>query len=94
MGKLEYPSKAIDEDADGDAHLDKEAPKVIKYITASKSHEFMIDVVLGPDDGITHDVFKDQEDDAKSDAGDDEDGKDKSGEPDILKSYKGVVYVP
>ena len=92
MGRLVYPSKSIEDDAEGDAHLDKEAPKVVKYLTGSKDHEFMVDVVLGPDEGITHDVFKDQEDEAKSEAGEEEEGK--AGEPDILKSYKGVVYVP
>ena len=59
MGRLVYPSKSIEDDAEGDAHLDKEAPKVVKYLTGSKDHEFMVDVVLGPDEGITHDVFKD-----------------------------------
>ena len=94
MGKLVYPSKEIDDDADGDAHLNKEEPKVVKYLNASQGHEFMIDVVLGPEEGITHDVFKEQEDDVKSEADGEEDGKDKAAETDVLKSYKGVVYVP
>ena len=93
MGKLVYPSKDIDDDADGDAHLDKEAPKVIKYLTASEGHEFMVDVVLTPEEGITHDVFKDQEDDEKNED-EEEEGKEKAAETDVLKSYKGVVYVP
>ena len=94
MGKLVYPSKDIDDDADGDAHLDKENPKVVKYLTASQGHEFMVDVVLGPEDGITHDVFKEQEDEDKEDNEGEEGEKAKSAEVDVLKSYKGVVYVP
>lgn len=46
VGKLVYPSKEIDEEADDKAHLDEEAPKVIKYMHASRGHEFMVDVVL------------------------------------------------
>lgn len=46
VGKLVCPSKEIDEEADDKAHLDEEAPKVIKFMHASKGHEFMVDCVL------------------------------------------------
>ena len=42
-----HPAKEIDEEADDKAHLDEEAPKVIKFMHASKGHEFMEGVVLG-----------------------------------------------
>ena len=93
MGRLVCPSKEIDEDADDKAHLDTEAPKVIKYINASKGHEYIVDRVLTPDEGITHDVFKEQEDEAPADD-DDEEGKKKETVNDVLAGYKGVVYVP
>ena len=62
IGKLVFPAKPIDEEADDKAHYDEEAPKVIKIITASKGHEFMVDVVLSQEQAvITHDVFKEGE---------------------------------
>ena len=54
----------------------------------------MVDVVLGPEDGITHDVFKEQEDEEKEDNEGEDGEKAKAAEVDVLKSYKGVVYVP
>ena len=59
FGKLVYPAKEIDEDADDRAHFDEEAPKVIKYTHASKGHEFMVDVVLTEETAeLSHSVFK------------------------------------
>ena len=59
FGKLVYPAKEIDEDADDKAHFDEEAPKVIKYTHASKGHEFMVDVVLTEETAeLSHSVFK------------------------------------
>ena len=46
FGKLQYPEKEIEEDADPSSHIDDEASKVIKYSHASKGHEFMVDRVL------------------------------------------------
>ena len=96
IGRLVYPSKAIEDDDDDTAHLDTEAPKVIKYINASKGHEFLVDTVLAPDAGITHDVFKEGEgEDPAEESGAEEGQEKKATEADsVLKSYKGVVYVP
>lgn len=59
FGKLVYPAKEIEEDADDRAHFDEEAPKVIKYTHASKGHEFMVDVVLTEETAqLSHEVFK------------------------------------
>ena len=35
IGKLVYPAKEIEEEADDKAHYDEEAPKVIKFMHAS-----------------------------------------------------------
>ena len=43
---LARTAKEIDDEADDKAHFDEEAPKVIKFIHASKGHEFMQQVVL------------------------------------------------
>ena len=95
IGRLVYPSQPIEEDADEMAHLNIEAPKVIKYINASKNHEFMVDSVLSPEEGITHDVFKEGEDEAPADDEEEEEGGNKDKPVDsILTSFKGVVYVP
>ena len=97
IGRLVYPSRKIADDDDDKAHLDSELPKVIKYINASKNHEFMVDAVLPPEEGITHDVFKEGDDGEDAAAGsENEEGEAKESTPtdSILKSYKGVVYVP
>ena len=57
IGRLQYPERKIRVDDDDKAHLDYEAPKVIKFIHASKGHEFMEGAVLPPSVGVTHDVF-------------------------------------
>ena len=62
VGKLVYPEKEIDEDADDKAHLDEEAPKVIKFLHASKGHEFMEGVVLSQEQAqLSHAVFAESE---------------------------------
>ena len=77
IGRLVYPSKAIEDDDDDTAHLDTEAPKVIKYINASKGHEFLVDTVLAPDAGITHDVFKEGEGEDPAEESGAEEGQEK-----------------
>ena len=72
VGKLVYPTKEIEEDADEKAHLDEEAPKVIKYMHASKGHEFMVDVVLSQEEAvISHEVFGKEDEEAAEDDGED-----------------------
>ena len=59
IGRLQFPEKTIRVDDDDKAHLDYDAAKVIKFIHASKDHEFMEGAVLPPSVGVTHDVFGD-----------------------------------
>ncbi len=54
IGKLVPPKKAINDDDDDVAHVDAEAPKIINFLNASESHEFMVGQVLPPDEGISH----------------------------------------
>jgi hypothetical protein len=59
IGKLEPPLKPIEDDADDSAHIDSEAPLVIKFKHADKSHEkLMVGAVLNPDQGIIHGLYK------------------------------------
>lgn len=57
VGRLQFPECKINIDADDKAHMDYEAPKVVKFIHASQDHEFMEGAVLPPTVGVTHDVF-------------------------------------
>lgn len=57
IAKLVCPLKPIEDGSDDKAHLDEEAPKVLQYIRATKDHQFMINRVLGPELGRTHEIF-------------------------------------
>ena len=57
VGRLQHPEREIAIDADDKAHLDYDAPKVVKFIHASEDHEFVEGAILQPADGVTHDVF-------------------------------------
>lgn len=98
IGKLVYPLKRIEEDAGENDHEDTEAPKVIRYLYATDDHKFMLNRVLPPDRGVTHDVFKDSPAAEEPEQQQDENAED-GGEPkpvqeqDILKTFKHV-YVP
>jgi len=53
----------------------------------------MLDRVIGPDQGITHDVFKEPEaGEEEPEAGEEGEGAPKK-EEDILDTFKGVVFV-
>lgn len=94
LGKLIFPEKPIDDDADDKDHMDEEAEKVIKFSHATPDHQFMVDAVYDPS-RITHQVFRDQ-----SVGEEDEPQLDEDGEPivqaktdDILDSFKNYVYI-
>jgi hypothetical protein len=61
IGKLEKPRKVIGEGDDDRAHVDRTegVNKLIRYMYASKGHEFMKGKLLKQDQGIAHSVFKD-----------------------------------
>jgi hypothetical protein len=61
IGQLEAPFKNIAEDADEEAHLDKNSPEVIKYKFANADHkELMVGTKLEPNHGLTHKVFSEE----------------------------------
>lgn len=97
IGKLEPKMKEIKDDDDENAHIDEEAPKVIKFKHANASHEtIMIGKVLPPDQGLCHGLFGDGGDgeDAEEPAeaeGSEGEGEKEEGEKvkeDILKKCK------
>jgi len=60
VGRLERPRRAIGDDDHDGAHKDMDNPKVIRFITANDEFMFMKDKVLRNDQGVTHDVFKEE----------------------------------
>ena len=58
MGKLEHP-RVVAKDSDNDkAHVLRSEAKVIKYIHAApQDHSYLVNKVLQPGQGVTHDVF-------------------------------------
>lgn len=74
-----HPAREIEDDADDKAHFDEEAPKVIKFIHASKGHEFMNEVVLTDEQApLSHEVFKaPEEEEAESQGEGSENGESK-----------------
>lgn len=58
IGKLEHPFKDIPDNADENAHLDKDSPEVIKFIFSNIDHRTkVVGTSLKPGQGITHNVF-------------------------------------
>lgn len=55
------PKKKIEEGDNDTAHEDPEAAKVIHFLNASDGHEFMVDQILTQEQGLTFDVFKEDE---------------------------------
>ncbi len=60
IGKLVAPKKVIKDDDDDRAHIDPDAQNIIRYLNASEGHEYMVDAILKPDQGLTFDVFKEE----------------------------------
>lgn len=58
VGKLEHP-RVVAKDSDNDkAHVLRNEAKVIKYIHAAPhDHSYIVNKVLLPSQGVTHDVF-------------------------------------
>ena len=46
---------------DETAHIDNERPKIIHFTCSSSNADFMIDKVLKPDQGLTFDLFKEEQ---------------------------------
>lgn len=87
------PKKAIEEDDDDKAHLDEEAPKIIQFLYTSKGQEFMHEKILKSDQGISHDVFKEQSVVEGSTPEGEEGGEGAAAKPDmedIINTFKHV----
>jgi hypothetical protein len=77
VGLLEKVKRQITELDDDQAHIDPDAPEVIRYIAASATHQFMIGKTLSEDKGVvTYNIWKapEADDDAAAAASDAEEG--------------------
>ena len=91
VGKLVFPKRPIVDDAADNSHFDDEAPKVIQYTHASKTHSYMVDRVLSAEDGPrTHSVFEAAEDEEAPAEEDEESGEAKKKTDDILDTFRHV----
>lgn len=68
IGQQVVPKKKIEEGDNDTAHEDPEAQKVIHFLNASDGHEFMVDKILTQEQGLTFDVFKEDEEPAEEPA--------------------------
>lgn len=66
IGKLVSPKKPISDDDDDEAHIDNESPQIIHYMKATTGHEFLVDAILKQDQGLTFEVFKEDEEENTS----------------------------
>ena len=65
--------KPINDDDDDTAHIDTEAPLVLKFKNANEDHEsFMVGAVLTNDKGIAHQLFTEGEEEAPAEAEEEE----------------------
>lgn len=60
IGKVVQPFKAIKENDNDKAHLDKNAPNHIHFCYANPEHQFLVDQILEPNQGVTYEVFEEE----------------------------------
>jgi len=86
IGQLEPPRKEAADDADEDAHLDRDRPEIIKFKYANGDHKsLMVNTELSQGQGITHEVLTEEYTAHNQDVDpDDADG------PDLLDSVKHI----
>jgi hypothetical protein len=89
MSKLEPKMKEIADDADDQAHIDAEAPHVLKFKHANEDHqELMVGAVLEPNQGICHQLFTGGDGEGEEAPAEEEEGEEvKEKSEDILKTY-------
>jgi len=91
IGKLVPPMVEISDEADENAHINEEDPKVIKIIHASKDHRYLVDTVLKSDEGISHDAFAENENEEEEGGDDNSEDADKIAKSeDILDAFKHI----
>jgi hypothetical protein len=93
VGKLVQPKKAIKDDDDDTAHLDTDASQQIHFMHSTGGHEFLVDKVLKQDEGITFDVFKEEETKSEPDKKGDDSDEDNTKEVEVKEKLPHHVLV-
>lgn len=61
IGELEYPFQTINDEADENAHLNKESPEVLKFKWAKGDHaDSVVGTELPPNKGICHEALSEE----------------------------------
>lgn len=60
VGKVVKPIKEIGEEDDDAAHIDPNAVDQIQFIHSDENHNFMVDKILKPDEGVTFGLFQEE----------------------------------
>ncbi len=91
IGKMVSPKRAIGEEDDDRAHFDEDSQKIIHFLNSTVGHEFIRDKILKPEQGLTFDVFReDEEEGDKQEESNEEEQFDEDGNP-IVKPPKEVL---
>lgn len=61
IGKLVQPKRPITDDDDDQAHEDPSRNPIIHFMHSTHGHEYLIDKTLEQEQGLTFDVFRDEE---------------------------------
>ena len=88
IGKLVSPNKPIKEDDDDRAHIDSDAQQIIQFLKATEGHEYLVNKILKPDQGLTFDVFREEAAETKPEG--EEDGEN----PVPTKAKEAVEALP
>lgn len=88
IGKVVKPKKPIKDEDDDKAHINEDAQVQLQFMNSSPEHEFMVDKILKQDEGITFDIFKEEEGGEAGEAGA---GENEEGEEEEEKKEKVVV---
>ena len=60
VGKVVKPIKEINDEDDDAAHIDPNAVDQIQFSHSDENHNFMVDKILKPDEGITFGLFQEE----------------------------------
>jgi len=61
IGKLVQPKRAISDEDDEQAHEDPTRNPIIHFMHSTQGHEYLIDKTLEQEQGLTFDVFREEE---------------------------------
>ena len=91
IGQLEKVKRAVTDLDDENAHIDPEAPEVIRYVAASRNHLQIVDKVLTEEQGpTTYSVFKPKEEEPPAENAEEQE---EGAEPPVVEEHLNTAYV-